>query len=123
MRQQLGDEATIHSFSFESDEPRTGEGAFVDIAARRFGLLRHSVAPNAQDLLLDLEDLIRIQEQPFASTSIYAQYCVFRLARKAGMTVMLDGQGADELFGGYASAVSAQLTATLLRGRLRAVNA
>ena len=118
MRRNLGPAAAIHSFSFESDDPRTGEGAFVEIAAQKFGLLRHSVSPNGDNLVSDLEDLVRIQEQPFASTSIYAQYCVFRSARQAGMTVMLDGQGADELFGGYASAVSAQLTASLLRGRL-----
>ena len=123
MRRHLGHAAPIHSFSFESDDPRTGEGAFVEIAAQRFGLIRHSVSPNGDNLLSDLEDLVRIQEQPFASTSIYAQYCVFRSARKAGMTVMLDGQGADELFGGYASAVSAQLTASLLRGRLGSLRA
>lgn len=123
MRRHLGPDLPIHSFSFESDDPRTGEGAFVDIAARKFGLYRHRVSPTAGDLASDLTNLIRAQEQPFASTSIYAQYCVFRAASEAGMTVMLDGQGADELFGGYASAVSAQLTATLLQGRLRSVHA
>ena len=123
MRAQLGPEAPIHSFSFESDDPRTGEGAYVDIATRAFGLQGHSVSPTADDLATDLSALIRVQEQPFGSTSIYAQYCVFRLAHKAGMTVMLDGQGADELFGGYATAISAQLAATLLRGRFASARA
>ena len=41
------------------------------------------------------------QEEPCGSTSIYAQWCVMRLARQHGVTVLLDGQGADELFGGY----------------------
>src|SRR5690606_13391129 len=35
------------------------------------------------------------------STSIYAQYRVFQLARENGITVTLDGQGADELLAGY----------------------
>ena len=45
--------------------------------------------------------LVSAQEEPFGSTSIYAQWCVMRAARDAGVTVLLDGQGADEIFGGY----------------------
>lgn len=35
------------------------------------------------------------------TTSIYAQWRVMKAARETGVTVLLDGQGADELFGGY----------------------
>jgi len=119
MRAQLGSDAPIHSFSFESDDPRTGEGRFVKLATDAYSLIPHSVSPTAHDLAADLGALVRVQEQPFGSTSIYAQYAVFRLAHRAGMTVMLDGQGADELFGGYASAISAELAATILRGGFR----
>ena len=121
MRAQLGADAPIHAFSFVSDDPRTGEGPYVDIAARAFGLQKHSVFPSSADLVADLEMLVRSQEQPFDSTSIYAQFSVFRLAHAAGITVMLDGQGADELFGGYATALSAQLSSALLRGDLASV--
>jgi asparagine synthase (glutamine-hydrolysing) len=41
------------------------------------------------------------QDEPFQSTSIFAQWCVMRLAHRTGVTVLLDGQGADELLGGY----------------------
>jgi asparagine synthase (glutamine-hydrolysing) len=41
-----------------------------------------------------------VQDEPFGSLSIYAQYCVMRLAKKK-VKVVLDGQGADELLGGY----------------------
>ena len=41
------------------------------------------------------------QEEPFLSASIYLQWCVMRLARGRATTVLLDGQGADELLGGY----------------------
>jgi asparagine synthase (glutamine-hydrolysing) len=41
------------------------------------------------------------QEEPFGSTSIYAQWSVFRLASQSGVKVTLDGQGADELLAGY----------------------
>jgi asparagine synthase (glutamine-hydrolysing) len=41
-----------------------------------------------------------MQDEPFGSLSIYAQYCVMRLAHEQ-VKVVLDGQGADELLGGY----------------------
>ena len=40
-------------------------------------------------------------DEPFGSTSIYAQWNVFREAKRNGLTVMLDGQGADEQLAGY----------------------
>jgi asparagine synthase (glutamine-hydrolysing) len=61
----------------------------------------HKVFPQREELLADLSDLIFSQDVPFGSTSIYAQYRVMKTAREAGITVMLDGQGGDELFTGY----------------------
>ena len=50
-------------------------------------------------------------ELPVGSTSQFAQWCVFRLAKEHGVTVLLDGQGADELLGGYEQYFSAYLAA------------
>ncbi|MDB4916836.1 MAG: hypothetical protein JWM95_4480 [Gemmatimonadetes bacterium] len=123
MRAQLGPYAPVHAFSFVSDDPHRGEGPYVDIATRAYSLEGHSVFPSASDLVADLETLVRVQEQPFDSTSMYAQFCVFRLAHEAGITVMLDGQGSDELFGGYATAVSAQLCSAIVRGNIAGIRA
>jgi asparagine synthase (glutamine-hydrolysing) len=59
------------------------------------------VQPTAAELWRDLRDLVKCQEEPFASTSIYAQYRVMKRAKERGMTVLLDGQGSDELLCGY----------------------
>ena len=61
----------------------------------------HRVYPKKEELENDLSDLIYTQDIPFGSTSIYAQYRVMKTAKEAGITVMLDGQGGDELFTGY----------------------
>ena len=61
----------------------------------------HRVCPLGSELLDDLDRLVVDQEEPFMTTSIYAQWRVMAAAREAGVTVLLDGQGADELFGGY----------------------
>ncbi len=59
------------------------------------------VQPTAAELWRDLPDLVKCQEEPFASTSIYAQYRVMKRAKERGITVLLDGQGGDELLCGY----------------------
>ncbi len=59
------------------------------------------VFPAARGLLVDLENLIRVQGEPFQGMSIYAQYCLMRRVKERGITVVLDGQGGDELFWGY----------------------
>lgn len=43
------------------------------------------------------------QEEPFGSSSILAQWKVMELAKENGVTVLLDGQGADEYLAGYLS--------------------
>jgi len=48
----------------------------------------------------DIDRLVYIQDEPFGSLSMYAQFCVMRLA-STKVKVVLDGQGADELLGGY----------------------
>jgi asparagine synthase (glutamine-hydrolysing) len=59
------------------------------------------VEPKADELWRDLLDLVKCQEEPFSSTSIYAQYRVMKRAKERGITVLLDGQGSDELLCGY----------------------
>jgi asparagine synthase (glutamine-hydrolysing) len=75
--------------------------------------------PAVEDLIADLGRVVWHQEEPFQSTSIFAQWCVMRLVRERGITVLLDGQGADEALGGYRpySHHLAALTARLRLGR------
>lgn len=60
----------------------------------------HKVFPKPEEFFEDLEDFIRTQEEPTISTGPYAQYQVMRKA-KDHVTVLLDGQGADEMMAGY----------------------
>jgi asparagine synthase (glutamine-hydrolysing) len=60
----------------------------------------HKVIPIAKTFRLDLHDFVRTQEEPTISTGPYAQYQVMNLA-KEHVTVLLDGQGADEMLAGY----------------------
>lgn len=91
----------IHTFSFIAPGTATDEERWVDIVNAHVGAVSHKVQASSADLAADLDDMVHAQGEPFGSTSIYAQYRVFRLARDHGVTVTLDGQGADELLAGY----------------------
>jgi asparagine synthase (glutamine-hydrolysing) len=65
------------------------------------GAEHNLVTPTAEQFWDDLVTLVRCQEEPFISTSLYAQWRVMKLAKERGVTVMLDGQGGDELLAGY----------------------
>jgi asparagine synthase (glutamine-hydrolysing) len=107
----------IHTFSYVAEDPALSEERWVGIAGSRAGAVLHMVQPKPHELVADLDRLIYLQDEPFGSTSIYAQHRVFQLAREAGITVMLDGQGADELLGGYRIYLAARLASLLRQGR------
>jgi asparagine synthase (glutamine-hydrolysing) len=95
--------ALQHTFSACSTVRRYDERDYIDEVARHTGVAAHHVYP-ALDQLFPLNDRITWhQDEPFASTSIYAQWQVFGLAAAHGVKVMLDGQGADEQLAGYHS--------------------
>ena len=120
MRRLSGPELELHTFSYLADDPVLNEERWVQLVAREAGAVTHTVETSPQELLSDIDRLITIQAEPFGGTSIYAQYRVFRLAREAGIKVMLDGQGADELFAGYRNYLAYRVSGLLARGRLLA---
>jgi asparagine synthase (glutamine-hydrolysing) len=81
---------------FERDE-----GKFIDKVIESCNLEPFSVTPDAESALGYLDTVFFHQEFPFGSSSINAQFEVMRLARSKGVKVLLDGQGADEILGGY----------------------
>jgi asparagine synthase (glutamine-hydrolysing) len=91
----------INTFSYIARGSLVSEESWVDRVNQHVGAIPHKVVMSAAELADDLDEMIRAQGEPFASTSIYAQYRVFKLARQQGVTVTLDGQGADEMLAGY----------------------
>ena len=64
-------------------------------------VVSHTTKTNVDDFNNNLSDFIWHNELPVGSTSQFAQWDIFRLAKQKGITVLLDGQGGDELLGGY----------------------
>lgn len=112
----------IHTFSYIAHGTDMSEENWVDLVNKTTGATAHKVSADASDLLRDLDTLIAAQGEPFGSTSIYAQYRVFKLAKDHGVTVTLDGQGADELLAGYLGYPGQRMLSLLEWGRIGAMH-
>ncbi len=77
------------------------ESRFAKAAAEKSGADWNTVIPDKDALKKQMREMIFAYDLPLWSTSSFAQFCVMKLAAEQGIKVVLDGQGADELFGGY----------------------
>jgi asparagine synthase (glutamine-hydrolysing) len=91
----------IQTFSATFPGFEKDESAYIKSVAAKFNIPNSQVQPTANDLVNDFEKLCYYQEEPFSSSSIYAQYKVFELAKQHDIKVLIDGQGADETMAGY----------------------
>ena len=97
-------ESTTEPFSAitaVSEQASNDETIYARQVVDRFGLRWLPVRPQYDDFVDTLPDVVRAQEEPYASPSINMQYFVMREARKNRVTVLLDGQGGDETLLGY----------------------
>lgn len=83
------------------DDKSVDESFYIEKVAEQSGIKVHKVFPQFNEFKEDFRKLIWHQDEPFGTLSIFAQYCVFREAKENNITVMLDGQGADEILAGY----------------------
>ena len=77
------------------------EGKWIKEVVNKTGVRNTEVYPDPKKLLDEISELLYHHEFPIASSSQYAQWCVYRLAADNSIKVLLDGQGADEYLGGY----------------------
>jgi len=94
------------------------ERPFARAVVEAAGCEPHWVTFDDETFVDDLPAIIFAQDEPFASTSMVAQWYVMKAAGEAGLKVMLDGQGGDEIFAGYLTSYGPYFADLLLHGRL-----
>lgn len=89
----------VKTFSIGFEEDRFDELKYARIAAKRFGTEHHEfiVTPNLFEVLGEVVDHF---DEPFADQSSLPTFMLSKMAREH-VTVVLSGDGGDELFGGY----------------------
>ena len=94
-------EQRLKTFTAGSEILKFDETHYVEEVIKKTGAEQNIVIPRANELFEVLPQLIWQQDEPFISTSIFAQWSIFKKVKTSGIKVMLDGQGADEHLGGY----------------------
>ena len=118
MRQTVGAGAILNSFTYSAQDQSCDEEHYADLMINAAGTKAHKIYVGPTDFLENIDSLLATQDEPFGSTSILAQYCVFKAVGQTDIRVILDGQGADELFSGYRQYYSAAVSGLISSGKI-----
>jgi asparagine synthase (glutamine-hydrolysing) len=103
----------INIFTAQSPDSKFDETRYVDAVIAKYAHSNfriHRKNLNELSIKNNLEKYINIQEEPFGDPSIIAHGFLMNMAADAGIKVILNGQGADELFFGYNNMTQAILS-------------
>jgi asparagine synthase (glutamine-hydrolysing) len=116
----VGREAAPTLLSAVSDDPLFDESPHIATMERHLGQTAHKIdlrmAP--EKLVAELTEAIWYNDAPVASLSALAHRKLMSSARELGITVILSGQGADEILLGYRKFLGFYLQSLLRRGRV-----
>lgn len=96
----------------QSIDNSNDESAFAKEVADIADLDINIVTPTYEDFVKTIDELVYTQEEPFGSPSMFMGWHVFQKARELNCTVMLNGQGGDEILLGYERYFSSTLSLT-----------
>lgn len=77
------------------------ETNYVELLQKKYPFINIRTFPDAKSALQNIDAFVYANDEPTTNPSFYSQYEVMRLAKTHGITVLLDGQGGDEIFAGY----------------------
>jgi asparagine synthase (glutamine-hydrolysing) len=97
----------VKTFSIGVDDPMLDEAPHASAVAAYLGTEHHTKYVTSQDLLNVIQNFGTFTDEPFADSSLIPTYLISRLTREH-VTVVLTGDGGDELFGGYPRYATAQ---------------
>lgn len=90
------------SYSVVSDHKKYSEAGFINLLVKEKGIENYQLSLELEKMLGMLDKVIEYQDEPFAGMSMVAQYQIFqKIKQETDVTVVLSGQGGDEILMGY----------------------
>ena len=92
--------APLPAFTISFDDPRYDERAYARAAAEHFGFAYREYALTPDDVVAVIPELSRAFDEPFGNSSVIPAHACARMAKQAGIDLLLAGDGGDEIFAG-----------------------
>jgi asparagine synthase (glutamine-hydrolysing) len=91
----------LQTFSISFADSEYDETVYQELVAQQIGSEHHRVTVTRADIARVFPEVIYHAERPLLRTAPAPLYMLSRLVRDCGIKVVLTGEGADEMFGGY----------------------
>jgi asparagine synthase (glutamine-hydrolysing) len=114
---QQGSE-NISTFSSIFPGYERSEDTFINSVLRGIKADAHFSTPTPEEFISDLNAFVCAHDEPVGSFSQYASYRLAKLTQEQGIKVVFNGQGGDEMLGGYWQIYYAYLFKTLRDGNI-----
>ena len=91
----------LRTFSGRFRNSLVDEGKYIEPVIKKCDTVHEDIFVDGRNLFQELQTMAYHHDEPILTSSVYAQWCVFRAVRESGVKVTIDGHGADEILGGY----------------------
>lgn len=108
----------IKAFTVDNKDAALSEIRWVNDVVNKYESLSSVTTFNEENDLELLDEIFAIQDEPISGLGVIAQWRVMKLASENDVTVLLDGQGGDEILGGYRKFLFFYLKELVKKGKL-----
>ena len=114
------EELDFQTFSAVFHEEQYSEKKYIDATRKKTGILSDFIYPKPDDVQTYLTKILYHIEMPFRSLAVLSQHLIYRrIGENSKIKVVLNGQGADEAFGGYTADLYHVIVAFIGQGKLK----